>query len=122
MDMKLELVALPVSDTEKAIKFYELVGFQLDQDHKVSDDLRFVQMTPPGSACSIAFGEGIGNQMKPGDAKGMQLVVADVRKLRRELVDRGIEVTEVDDMPWGLFAFFHDPDGNAWSLQQLPKP
>jgi catechol 2,3-dioxygenase-like lactoylglutathione lyase family enzyme len=121
MDMKLELVIIPVSDTERAKEFYQKVGFHADHDQRVHDKLRFVQMTPPGSACSIAFGEGLNAMMKPGDVKGLQCVVQDVRKLREELVSRGIEVTEVDDMSWGSFAFFHDPDGNAWALQQLPK-
>jgi len=121
MDMKLELVIIPVSDTDRAKEFYEKVGFHTDHDQRVHEKLRFVQMTPPGSACSIAFGEGLTAMMKPGDVKGLQCVVKDVRQLRKELIGRGIEVTEVDDMSWGSFAFFHDPDGNAWSLQQLPK-
>ena len=120
MDMKLELVAIPVTDVDRAKAFYvEQVGFVADQDHRVSDELRFVQLTPPGSACSIALGEGI-TEMEPGSQKGVQLVVADVRACREELVSRGVEASDVQDMPWGSFSFFADPDGNTWALQQLP--
>jgi catechol 2,3-dioxygenase-like lactoylglutathione lyase family enzyme len=120
MDWKLELVAIPVSDVDRAKEFYvEQVGFVADHDHRVSDELRFVQLTPPGSACSIAFGEGI-TEAEPGSVKGLQIVVEDVARARAELVERGVEVTEVDALPWGSFVFFADPDGNAWALQQLP--
>jgi catechol 2,3-dioxygenase-like lactoylglutathione lyase family enzyme len=121
MDWKLELVAIPVSDVDRAKNFYvEQVGFVADHDHRVSDELRFVQLTPPGSACSIAFGEGI-TEAEPGSVKGLQIVVEDVARARAELVGRGVEVTEVDVLPWGSFVFFADPDGNAWALQQLPS-
>jgi catechol 2,3-dioxygenase-like lactoylglutathione lyase family enzyme len=119
MEMKLELVIVPVTDVDRAREFYELVGFVTDQDHAVGDDVRFVQMTPPGSACSIAFGKGL-TRMDPGSLDNMQMVVADADAVRAELVGRGVEVSEVDEMPWGRFVFFADPDGNGWALQELP--
>ena len=119
MDWKLELVTIPVTDVDRAKAFYaEKAGFDADHDHQVSDELRFVQMTPPGSACSIAFGTGL-SESAPGSAQ-LQLVVADVHAAREELVGRGLEVGEVEDFPWGSFVFFHDPDGNHWAVQQLP--
>ena len=121
MDMKLELVGVPVSDVDRAKRFYvEQVGFVEDQDSTVSDDIRFVQLTPPGSACSIAIGKGL-TQMTPGSLDGLQMVVADARAAREELAARGVEVGDVDVQPWGLFVHFSDPDGNRWSLQQLPE-
>ncbi len=118
--MKLELVAVPVSDVDRAKTFYtDKIGFHADHDHQVRDDLRFVQLTPPGSACSIVIGIGI-TDMQPGSVKGLQMVVSDVKAVRDELVKRGVEVSEIEVMPWGSFAFFSDPDGNSWSLQQLP--
>ena len=120
MDMKLELVAVPVTDVDRAKSFYvDQVGFNADHDHKVSDDLRFVQLTPPGSACSIVLGVGI-TEMTPGSQKGLQVVVDDVEALRTELASRGVETSDVDVQPWGSFIFFSDPDGNRWSVQQLP--
>jgi catechol 2,3-dioxygenase-like lactoylglutathione lyase family enzyme len=120
MDWKLELVAVPVSDVDRAKAFYtERVGFNPDQDHTVSDALRFVQLTPPGSACSIAIGTGI-TSAAPGSVQGLQMTVADINAARAELVDRGVEVSEVQTFPWGAFVFFKDPDGNAWAVQQLP--
>jgi predicted enzyme related to lactoylglutathione lyase len=119
MDWKLELVAVPVSDVDRAKAFYTKVGFNADYDHRVSDELRFVQLTPPGSACSIALGEGL-IDAPPGSARGLQLVVPDINAARSELVERGVEVSEVQEFPWGSFVFFSDPDGNAWSVQQLP--
>ena len=120
MDMRLELVAVPVTDVDRSIRFYvDNVGFNLDQDATVSEDLRFVQLTPPGSACSIAIGKGL-TDMEPGSQKGLQLVVEDVEATRRELSSRGIETGEVQDFPWGRFIFFTDPDGNSWAIQQLP--
>ena len=120
MDWKLERVAVPVSDVDRAKSFYtDKVGFHPDQDHRVSDELRFVQLTPPGSACSIAMGEGIVPSV-PGSVQGLQLVVSDVAAARAELVERGVEVSEVQDFPWGSFVFFSDPDGNGWAVQQLP--
>ena len=120
MDWKLELVALPVTDVDRAKAFYvDQVGFNADQDHTVSEEIRFVQLTPPGSACSIAFGRGIVDAA-PGSAKGLQLVVADVGAARAELAGRGVEVSDVQDFPWGSFVYFSDPDGNAWAVQQLP--
>jgi catechol 2,3-dioxygenase-like lactoylglutathione lyase family enzyme len=119
MDIKLELVILPVSDVDKARDFYVQAGFNLDFDQTVSEEIRFVQLTPPGSACSIAFGKGL-TTMEPGSVKGMQAVVADAAAVREDLLGRGLEVSEVADLAWGSFVYFTDPDGNAWSLQQLP--
>jgi predicted enzyme related to lactoylglutathione lyase len=121
MDYKLELVAVPVSDVDRAKAFYtEQAGFNADHDHTVSDDIRFVQLTPPGSACSIALGKGI-TDAPPGSVKGLQMVVEDVNAARAELAGRGVDVSEVQDFPWGSFVFFSDPDGNGWALQQLPQ-
>jgi catechol 2,3-dioxygenase-like lactoylglutathione lyase family enzyme len=120
VDWKLELVAVPVSDVDRAKTFYtEKAGFVADQDHRVSDDIRFVQLTPPGSACSIAIGTGL-TSAAPGSVEGLQLVVADVAAARLELLDRGVDVGEVQVFDWGSFVFFTDPDGNGWAVQQLP--
>ena len=120
MDWKLELVGIPVSDVDRAKRFYtEQVGFVADHDHTVSDEIRFVQLTPPGSACSIAFGVGIVDT-PPGSVQGMQLVVPDIEAARAERVERGVQVSEVQTFPWGSFVFFDDPDGNGWAVQQLP--
>jgi catechol 2,3-dioxygenase-like lactoylglutathione lyase family enzyme len=120
MDWKLELVAVPVSDVDRAKAFYtDKVGFNADHDHRVSDELRFVQLTPPGSACSIALGIGVADT-PPGSVAGLQLVVSDIKAARGELAQRGVEVSEVQEFPWGSFVFFQDPDGNRWSVQQLP--
>ena len=120
VDWKLELVAIPVSDVDRAKTFYtEKVGFDADHDHRVSEEIRFVQLTPPGSACSIALGTGI-IDTPPGSVQGMQLVVSDIEAAHTELVERGVEVSEVQNFDWGSFVFFSDPDGNGWSVQQLP--
>ena len=120
MDWKLELIAVPVSDVDRAKAFYsEQAGFVVDHDHTVSDELRFVQLTPPGSACSIALGTGV-TDAAPGSVKGLQMVVEDIEAARAELVGRGMEVGEVQVFPWGSFVFFSDPDGNGWAVQQLP--
>jgi len=120
MDYKLELVPVPVSDVDRAKAFYtEKAGFNADHDHAVSEEIRFVQLTPPGSACSIAIGTGLVDTA-PGSAKGLQLVVDDVRAAHDELAGRGVEVSEVQSFPWGDFVFFEDPDGNSWSVQQIP--
>jgi catechol 2,3-dioxygenase-like lactoylglutathione lyase family enzyme len=120
MDWKLELVAIPVSDVDRAKAFYtDKVGFNADQDHTVGDELRFVQLTPPGSACSIALGMGLVDT-PPGSAQGLQIVVSDINAARAELVERGVEASEVQVFPWGSFVFFSDPDGNGWAVQQLP--
>jgi predicted enzyme related to lactoylglutathione lyase len=122
MDWKLELIGLPVTDVDRAKAFYsEQVGFTVDHDHVISDDIRFVQITPPGSACSIAFGKGV-SQMEPGSLQGLQVVVADVEQARAHLVENGVEASEVQDFPWGRFVFFSDPDGNGWALQQIVIP
>jgi catechol 2,3-dioxygenase-like lactoylglutathione lyase family enzyme len=119
MDWKLELVAVPVSDTDRAKAFYaDQVGFHVDHDHRVSDELRFVQLTPPGSACSIALGDGISNK-EPGSLDGLQIVVSDVAAAREHLVGRGVDASDVQEFPWGKFVFFRDPDGNGWALQEL---
>jgi catechol 2,3-dioxygenase-like lactoylglutathione lyase family enzyme len=119
MEWKLELVSVPVSDVDRAKAFYvEKAGFDADHDHEVSDEIRFVQLTPPGSACSIAIGKGI-TESPPGSAQ-CQLVVPDVGAARSELLERGLEVGEVQEFPWGSFVFFADPDGNRWAVQQLP--
>jgi catechol 2,3-dioxygenase-like lactoylglutathione lyase family enzyme len=120
MDMKLELVAVPVSDVDRAKEFYVQAGFVLDHDHTVSDEVRFVQLTPPGSGCSIAIGNGL-TTMAPGSLEGLQMVIADADAAHAELSGRGIDVSPVDDQPWGRFVYFADPDGNKWSLQQLPQ-
>jgi predicted enzyme related to lactoylglutathione lyase len=121
MDWKLELMAIPVSDVDRAKAFYaEQVGFHADHDHTVSDELRFVQLTPPGSACSISIGQGI-TEAAPGSVEGMQLVVPDVEVARAELARRDVEVSEVQEFPWGRFVFFADPDGNRWAVQELPR-
>jgi len=120
MDWKLELIAVPVSDVDRAKAFYaDQVGFNADHDHAVSDEIRFVQLTPPGSACSIALGKGISTSA-PGSLQGLQIVVPDVHAARAELVSRGVEVSDVQEFPWGSFVFFSDPDGNGWAVQQLP--
>ena len=120
--MKLELVPVPVSDVDRAKAFYdERVGFVADHDHRVQPGLRFVQLTPPGSACSVVLGEGVTDAMAPGSQRGLQLVVADADAARAELRGRGVDVTEVQDLPWGRFVQFADPDGNTWSLQELPQ-
>ena len=121
VDMKLELVSIPVSDVDRAKAFYtDKVGFNADHDHTVSDEIRFVQLTPPGSACSIAIGRGI-VEGEPGSVRGLQMVVADVEAAHAELVKRGAEVSDIQDLDWGRFVFFADPDGNKWALQQLPQ-
>lgn len=117
-DMRLELIQVPVSDIDRAKAFYEKVGFNADHDHQVSDELRFVQLTPPGSACSIALTSGA-HQMKPGSIDGLQMVVDDAEASRKELAERGVEVSEVQIFPWGSFVFFKDPDGNGWALQAI---
>jgi catechol 2,3-dioxygenase-like lactoylglutathione lyase family enzyme len=120
MDWKLELVAIPVRDVDRAKAFYvDQVGFVADHDHAVSDEIRFVQLTPPGSACSIAFGKGV-SDAAPGSVQGLQMVVDDIDAAHAHLVERGVGVSEVQDFPWGRFVFFADPDGNRWAVQQLP--
>jgi predicted enzyme related to lactoylglutathione lyase len=120
MDWKLELVTVPVSDVDRAKAFYaEQVGFNADHDHRVTDELRFVQLTPVGSACSIAIGTGITDRA-PGSAAGLQLVVSDAAAARSELEARGVAVSELQDLPWGRFVFFDDPDGNRWAVQEIP--
>ena len=120
VDMKLELVAVPVSDVDRAKAFYtDKVGFTADHDHTVSDEIRFVQLTPPGSACSIAIGKGI-VEGEPGSVRGLQMTVADIETVHAGLVGRGAEVSDIQDLDWGRFVFFTDPDGNKWALQQLP--
>ncbi|MEV6330272.1 VOC family protein [Streptomyces sp. NPDC051909] len=117
MDIKLELIGVPVTDIDRAKAFYERVGFHADHDVTVSEEIRFVQMTPPGSACSIAFGKGI-TEMTPGSLDNMQVVVTDIEEAHADLTGRGIDVSAIDDQPWGSFVYFADPDGNRWAVQQ----
>lgn len=119
MDWKIELVAIPVTDVDRAKDFYTKIGFNADHDHRVNENLRFVQLTPPGSGCSICLGEGI-TDAEPGSVRGMQMVVASAEDAYRQLVAAGVEATPVQDLGWGLFTFFADPDGNKWAVQQLP--
>jgi predicted enzyme related to lactoylglutathione lyase len=120
MDMRLEVVPIPVSDVDRAKAFYtEQAGFNADHDHTVSDEIRFIQLTPPGSACSISLGNGIVDTA-PGSVQGLMLVVSDIQEAHAELADRGVEVSDVQEFPWGSFVFFSDPDGNGWSVQQIP--
>jgi predicted enzyme related to lactoylglutathione lyase len=120
MDWKLELVSVPVTDVDRAKAFYvDQVGFNPDHDHQVSDVMRFVQLTPPGSACSIAIGSGIADT-EPGSVRGLQLVVPDIEAAQRHLRDAGVDVSDIQDFPWGRFVFFSDPDGNGWAVQQIP--
>jgi predicted enzyme related to lactoylglutathione lyase len=120
MDWKIELIPIPVSDVDRAKTFYvERAGFNADHDHTVSDDIRFVQLTPPGSACSIVLGKGI-TEDPPGSVQGVQMVVSDINAARAELVERGVDVGDVQVFPWGSFIFFKDPDGNGWAVQELP--
>jgi catechol 2,3-dioxygenase-like lactoylglutathione lyase family enzyme len=122
MDFRLELVAVPVSDVDRAKAFYvDQAGFNADHDHRVSDEIRFVQLTPPGSACSIALGQGV-IETPPGSVQGLQLVVDDIEAAHEHLSSRGVEVSDVQDFPWGRFVFFRDPDGNGWAVQQIVYP
>ncbi len=121
MDMKLELVAVPVTDVDRAKAFYvDQVGFNADHDHQVNENLRFVQLTPPGSDCSIVIGDGI-TEMAPGSLKGLQVVVSDIEATQAALRGRGVDTTDIDDQPWGRFITFTDPDGNGWAVQQIPE-
>ncbi len=119
MDMRLELVPVPVSNVDKAKEFYVSIGFVADHDQRVNENLRFVQLTPPGSACSIYLGEGL-TTMKPGSQQGLQVVVKDIHTARQYLIDAGLDIGEVDVQAWGSFVYFTDPDGNSWSVQELP--
>ena len=120
MDYKLELIAVPVSDVDRAKSFYvDQVGFNADHDHRVSDEMRFVQLTPPGSGCSIAIGTGVATT-EPGSLQGLQLVVDDADAAHADLQSRGVAVSDVQEFPWGRFVFFQDPDGNGWAVQQIP--
>jgi catechol 2,3-dioxygenase-like lactoylglutathione lyase family enzyme len=121
MDVRLELVTVPVSDADRAVAFYvEKVGFVLDHDVRVDENVRFIQVTPPGSACSIML-DSFSGVMPPGSQRGLQAVVDDADAARADLVSRGVEVSEVDEQPWGRFVYFEDPDGNTWALQQIPQ-
>ncbi|HEY2603047.1 MAG TPA: glyoxalase superfamily protein [Thermoleophilaceae bacterium] len=121
MDWKLELIQVPVSDVDRAKAFYvDQVGFNLDHDHRVSDEMRFVQLTPPGSGCSIAIGTGLGSTMEPGSLQGLQVVVDDIDAAHSRLSENGVAVSDVQHFPWGDFVFFSDPDGNGWAVQAIP--
>ena len=120
MDFKLELIAVPVSDVDRAKSFYvDRAGFNADHDHAVNDETRFIQLTPPGSACSITIGKGV-TDAEPGSVQGMQMVVDDIEAAHKELTERGVDAGEIQDFPWGRFVFFSDPDGNGWAVQQIP--
>ncbi len=122
MECKIELILVPVTDVDRAIEFYvDTVGFTLDIQARVGENIRFVQVTPPTSACSIAFGEGI-TDMTPGTQNSIQVVVPDAQAARRELLERGVDAPEVQTLAWGSFTGFTDPDGNMWTLQELPPP
>src|SRR5262245_56879610 len=122
MDFKIELVHIPVSDVDRAKAFYtDRAGFHAGHDHRVDDRIRFVELTPPGSACSIAIGTGLGMDAAPGSVQGMQVVVSDIDAARAELAGRGVDVSEVQSFPWGRFVFFSDPDGNRWSVQEVRR-
>jgi predicted enzyme related to lactoylglutathione lyase len=122
MDYKLELIGVPVSDPDRAKAFYtEQAGFNADHDHTVSEEVRFIQLTPPGSACSIALGKGVVDT-EPGSVQGLQLVVGDIETAHAELSGRGVEVSPIQDFPWGRFVFFKDPDGNGWAVQEIQYP
>lgn len=121
MSWKIELVMIPVTDVDRAKAFYvDKLDFNPDYDQVVNENLRFVQLTPPGSACSIAIGTGITNA-KPGSVEGMQVVIEDADAEHAKLVERGVGVSPVEDLAWGRFIYFADPDGNRWALQELPK-
>ena len=122
MDWKIELLGVPVTDVDRARDFYAGIGWNVDWDHRVSEGLRFVQITPPGSACSICFGEGLGGltDMPPGTARGIQLVIPDADEALAFLTERGVAADGVDEQPWGRFVNFSDPDGNRYTLQQMP--
>ncbi len=120
MDWKLELVVIPVTDVDRAKAFYtDKIGFHADHDQRVNEQLRFVQLTPPGSACSIALGEGL-TDAAPGSVKGLQMVVSDIEAAHKELIERGAPVSDVQDLAWGRFVYFDDPDGNHWAVQYIP--
>ena len=120
MDWKIELIFVPVTDVDRAKDFYVKIGFIADHDQRVNEELRFVQMTPPGSACSIAFGTGLGDSMEPGQQNSIQVVVPDADAALAQLRDAGVEASGVDEQAWGRFVTFDDPDGNTWTLQELP--
>ena len=121
MDYRLELIFVPVSDVDRAKAFYvDQVGFNADHDHQVTDEMRFVQLTPPGSGCSISIGSGLGQDMEPGSMMGLQLVVDDIDAAHADLSGRGVEVSDIERLPWGNFVYFRDPDGNAWAVQHIP--
>ena len=121
VEMRLELIPVPVTDVDRAKEFYVQAGFNADHDHAVSDEIRFVQLTPPGSNCSISIGKGL-TKLEPGSLEGLQMVVADATSAREELLSRGIEASDVQSFPWGDFVFFSDPDGNGWALQEITNP
>ena len=120
VDYRLELVGIPVADPDRSKAFYgDTLGWSVDHDHVVSDDIRFIQVTPPGSACSIAFGKGV-SDMPAGSLKALQVVVTSADEALADLRGRGVETSDIDDQPWGRFVFFSDPDGNTWAVQELP--
>ncbi|CAM3978223.1 glyoxalase superfamily protein [Nocardia ninae] len=120
MDWKIELIAIPVTDVDRAKDFYTKIGFNADHDHRVDENMRFVQLTPPGSGCSICIGEGI-TDAAPGSVRGMQIVVASAEDAYKHLVAAGVEASPVEELAWGKFTYFADPDGNQWAVQELPQ-
>ncbi|MFI9401591.1 glyoxalase superfamily protein [Nocardia sp. NPDC052316] len=120
MDWKIELIAIPVTDVDRAKDFYTTIGFNADHDHRVDENTRFVQLTPPGSGCSICIGEGI-TDAAPGSVRGMQIVVANAEDAYKELVAAGVQASPVEELAWGKFTYFADPDGNQWAVQELPQ-
>ncbi|MBF6124697.1 glyoxalase superfamily protein [Nocardia brasiliensis] len=120
MDWKIELIAIPVTDVDRAKDFYTSIGFNADHDHRVDENVRFVQLTPPGSGCSICIGEGV-TDAAPGSVVGMQIVVADAEDAYKQLTAAGVAATPVEELAWGKFTYFADPDGNKWAVQELPN-
>lgn len=121
VDYKLELILLPVTDADRSKTFYgETLGWNIDHDHVVSDTVRFIQVTPPGSACSISFGSGV-SDMAPGSLRALQVVVSSAAEAHADLIARGVECSDIDQQAWGSFVIFSDPDGNTWSVQELPN-
>ncbi|WP_107659474.1 glyoxalase superfamily protein [Nocardia suismassiliense] len=120
MDWKIELIAIPVTDVDRAKDFYTKIGFNADHDHRVDENMRFVQLTPPGSGCSICIGEGV-TDAAPGSVRGMQIVVASAEDAYKHLVAAGVDASPVEELAWGKFTYFADPDGNQWAVQELPQ-
>jgi catechol 2,3-dioxygenase-like lactoylglutathione lyase family enzyme len=121
MDWRIELLAVPVSDIDRSKEFYVKLGFTADHDQRVDETIRFVQLTPPGSACSIVLDKNLGGHMAPGSLEGIQAVVASADAALEQLREAGVEARGVEEFPWGRFVFFRDPDGNGWALQEIVR-